>query len=69
MSRVLLKTFLFYALCLLTQTVEVRNLDKEESLPVFLKRGFCFQLHLQSTARKSPVSSADLSLLACDIVL
>lgn len=69
MSRVLLKTFLFYALCLLTQTVEVRNLDKEESSLMLLKRGFYFQLHLQSAARKSPISSADLSLLAFDIVL
>jgi len=29
--------------CFLTQSVEVRNLDKEKSSPMFLKRRFCFQ--------------------------
>lgn len=69
MFRVLLKKYPFYTLLLLTQSVEVRNLDKEKSLLMFLQRSFCFQLCLQTTARKSPISAADLSMLAFDTVL
>lgn len=36
---------------------------------MFLKMGICFQLRLQTTAKKSSISAADLCMLAFDIVI